>query len=161
MAGSAQQSEETARFHSIVEQGDLAELQSALKNGAAVNAPGHIGRTALMLAIDLKDLDKAKLLLAHGADPELSDDFNRTALREAVDADFADGVQLLLSLGVERGYHPKYPLKEINYGSSLAHFEMPAELRQVMSEAEWNESKEEMERSMRELGQNPTVRPII
>jgi ankyrin repeat protein len=47
--------------------------------------------TALMLAVESKDLDKAKLLIQHGADPELADDFNATSLRHAVEADFADG----------------------------------------------------------------------
>ncbi|HSG73495.1 MAG TPA: ankyrin repeat domain-containing protein, partial [Planctomycetaceae bacterium] len=85
-----QPSEETARFHRIVTEGDLDELQAALKNGVDVNAPGHVGATALMLALESKDLEKTKLLIQYGADPELTDDFNATALRRAVGADFAD-----------------------------------------------------------------------
>src|SRR6266852_4623772 len=97
-------SDKTVQFHRIVADGDLGELQAAVTAGAAVNAPGHVGMTALMLALESKDLEKTKLLIQHGADPELTDDFNATALRKAVAADFADGVQLLLSLGVDRGY---------------------------------------------------------
>jgi hypothetical protein len=154
-------SEETARFHEVVEHGNFEELQKALTTGAAVDAPGRVGMTALMLAIASKDLEKMKLLIRHGADPELTDDFNATALRHAVNEDFADAVQLLLSLGGERGYHPKYPLKTTNYALSMPHLEMPAELREVMSEAEWKASEEDGRKSMRESDENPTVEPMI
>lgn len=156
-----QPSEETARFHRIVTEGDLDELQTALKNGADVNAPGHVGATALMMALESKDLEKTKLLIQYGADPELTDDFNATALRRAVGADFADGVRLLLSLGVDRGDHPRDPLKTIEYDFTWCDMTMPAEFEEVMSEAEWKESLEETNREIREMGQNPTVEPII
>lgn len=152
---------ETVRFHQIVAEGKLEELQAALKNGAAVDAPGHVGRTALMLALGAKDLEKTKLLIQHRADPELTDAFNATALRHAVEADFAEGVRYLLSLGVDRGYHPRYPMKKIEYDSSLLDVAMPVELREVMSEAEWNESLAESRKLMREMRQNPTVEPMI
>jgi len=151
-------SEETARFHRVVERGDLEQLRTALKAGVEVDAPGHIGATALMLAVASKDLEKAKLLLRHGADPELADDFNSTALRHAVNADFEEGVRYLLSLGVDRGRHPKYPLKKIDYDLSALDVPMPEELRQVMSEAEWKESLEE---TTSEMDRTPTAEPII
>src|SRR5207237_588293 len=88
--------DETARFHRVVTEGDLEELQAALQNGADVDAPGHVGMTALMLALGLKDLAKTKLLIQNGADPELTDEFNSTALRHAVEADFVEGVRFLL-----------------------------------------------------------------
>src|SRR5438128_12411912 len=62
-----QESEETLRFHQVVETGNFEELQLALKTGSPVNAPGHNGVTALMLAIASKDLEKMKLLTSHGA----------------------------------------------------------------------------------------------
>jgi hypothetical protein len=156
-----QPSEETARFHQIVTEGDLDELQTALKDGADANAPGHVGVTALMLALESKDLEKTKLLIQYGADPELTDDFNATALRRAVGADFADGVRFLLSLGVDRGHHPRDPLKTVEYDCSWCDMTIPAELEEVMSEAEWKESLEESKREIREMGQNPTVEPMI
>jgi hypothetical protein len=154
-------SDESVRFHQIVEHGEVEELQRELNRGVAVNAPGRLGKRALMLAVSSKDLEKVKLLIQHGADPELADDFNSTALRYAVEADFAAGVEFLISLGVDRGYRPRYPLKKIEYDYSLPDVAMPAELRGVMSEAEWKESLEETRRSMREMGQNPTVEPMI
>lgn len=156
-----QVSEETARFHQIVKSGALEELSAALEGGAAVNAPGRLGETALMVAINASDLRKTKLLVDHGADPELTDDFNATALRYAVAADFEDGVRFLLSLGVDRGHHPKYPLKKVDYDYPFPDVEMPEELKAVMSEAEWKESMEETRESVIEMGQNPTVEPMI
>jgi len=154
-------SEETARFHQLVSEGDLQALQAAIQGGADVNAPGHVGRTPLMVAIAAKDLEKTKLLLQHGADPERTNDFNATALRWAVDHDFADGVRLLLSLGVDRGHHPRYPLKAINRDYPLPDVPLPAELKGVISDAEWRKTLEDGQASMREWGQNPTVEPMI
>jgi ankyrin repeat protein len=122
-------SDSTVRFHRIVEQNDLKELEAALKSGTDINAPGHIGLTALMLAIAAKDLEKTMLLIRYGADPELTDDFNRTALGHAVEDDFEDGVRFLLSLGVDRGFKPKYPLKKIAYDMALPEVPMPEPLR--------------------------------
>lgn len=154
---------QTGAFHELVANGTFEELAVALKKDAAVNAPGHIGRTALMVAIDARDIDKLKLLLDHGADPELTDDFNNTALRQAVHADFVEGVMLLLSLGVDRGHQPKYPLKEVRYDFDfpIPLTELPEELRNLMSEAEWAESLRETRDSLAESGKNPTVEPII
>src|SRR5204862_3968749 len=112
----------------------------AVQNGADVDAPGHVGMTALMLALGLKDLAKTKLLIQNGADPELTDEFNSTPLRHAVEADFVEGVRFLLGLGVDRGYHPRYPLKKIVYDTSLPNVPMPDELKEVISEADWKKS---------------------
>jgi hypothetical protein len=154
-------SNDTVRFHQIVEQGNLEGLKAALENGADINAPGHVGMTALMHAIAKKDLAKTTLLIRHGADPELTDDLNRTALCHAVEDDFEDGVRFLLSLGVDRGYKPKYPLKPITYDVPLLDVPMPESLKQVMSESEWNTSIEETQESIRESGQNPKTQPLI
>jgi hypothetical protein len=153
--------EAIALFHEIVQKGELRELQAALRSGVDVDSPGQMGATALMLAIGSKDLEKTKLLIQHGANPELTDDFNATALRHAVDADFAEGVRFLLSLGVDRGYRPRYPLKKIDYGNSVLDVPLPAGLRDVLSEAEWQASLQESRQAMRELGENPSVEPVI
>jgi hypothetical protein len=152
---------ETARFHQTVEHGSLSELEAALKRGADVNAPGRNGSTALMVAIAARDLAKMMVLAQHGADLERTDDFNQTALGHAVSFDFEEGVQYLLSKGVDRGYHPKYPLKKITYDESLPEPKMPAELKNVMSEAEWQQALAQTRESMRELGENPTAEPLI
>ncbi|MBX7165129.1 MAG: ankyrin repeat domain-containing protein [Pirellulales bacterium] len=154
-------SAEALRFHRIVAEGDLQELSTALEHGADVDAPGYVGMTALMLTVGSRDLEKTKLLIQHGADPELADDFNATALRHAVDADFTDGVRLLLSLGVDRGHHPRYPLKKIDYHESLLEELAPFDPKGDLSETEWRESIEQSKQSARDRGQNPTVTPII
>lgn len=153
--------EDAVRFHQVVAEGNLEELRATLSNGADVNAPGHVGMTALMVAIGSKDLARIKLLIRYGADPELTDDFNHTALRHAVDADFADGVQFLLSLGVDRGFRPKYPLKKIDYSTSMRDVAMPAELIGVLSEIDWKDATEKSRQFLSEKGLNPTVEPAI
>ncbi len=152
-------SEEIAGFHQLVEDGDLESLRTALQNGANVNAPGRLGWTALMVAIDAKNIEKAKLLIGSGADAELTDDFNKTALRHAVDADFEEGVGYLISLGVDRGQNPKYPLKKINHDFDFGTGKMPEQLKGVMSEAEWEKSIEEARESLRDL--QPIAEPAI
>lgn len=153
--------DQTREFHRIVSDGNLEDLRAALEARADVNAPGHIGKTALMVALGAKDLEKSKLLVQHGADPEVTDDFNHTALQHAVVFDFTDGVRYLLTLNVDRGHQPKYPLKKVNYDFDLPDTPMPVELREFMSEEQWKESSAESDRRMRELWQNPTVEPII
>lgn len=154
-------SKEVAEFHRVVENGLLDELRQVLERGIDVNAPGHMGKTALLVAIEVKSIDKMRLLIEYGADPELTDKFNCTALRHAVNWDFADGVRLLLGLGVDRGHHPKYALKQFDYGVGLPEIELPKEMRGVLSEAEWKTSLEEMQQSVLDLGLNPTVEPVI
>lgn len=150
-----------SQFQDIVASGTLEELRSALNSDVNVNAPGNIGRTALMIALENKSLEKTQLLIAHGADPELADDFNQTALRHAVFADFAAGVELLLQLGVDRGFSPRYPLKPIDFGSSLPMPELPAAMQGVFSEDEWRAMVEQGNELARERGRNPTVEPMI
>ena len=150
-------------FHEVVENGSLAEVEEALRNGADVNSRGWVGKTALMVAIEIKDLEKVNLLLTHGADPELTDNFNATALRRAVDYDFVDGVKRLLELGVDRGHQPKYPLKKVFYDLSYEpdELEVPADMKGIFTEAEWKESQQETAESIREMGENPTVDLMI
>lgn len=161
LEANSQVSDATTHFHNVVENGSLDELRLLLNGGVATNAAGRRGTTALMLAIEANDLEKVKLLLQHGADPELTNDYNETALRRAVSNDFPEAVQLLLSLGADRGYHPKYPLKKIDYRVAMPERPMPDGLKSFMSDAEWKESTERTNQSIREIGQNPTVQPMI
>ena len=153
--------ERVRAFHEVVETGSLEELRAALAAGANVNAPGYCGATALMVAIHAQDLDKIKLLLEAGADPELTDDFNHTALRAAVQCDFVEAVRLLLSLGIDRGYSPKYPLKQVDYDFPWTPTPLPEEMRDFWTEEEWLQSQRESYESIRQLGLNPTVEPMI
>ncbi len=155
---------EIKHFHQVVKAGSLAELQQALESGIDVNAVGERGLNALMIALKAKDPEKMQLLLTSGADPDLTDDHNATALDYAVSEDFVVGVRELLARGVDRGYHPKYPLKKIDYGVDSLDFgkiKMPEEFKGVMTEEEWRESFEETNALMVEMGQNPTVEPAI
>lgn len=148
-------------FHQLIENGDLEQLRAALAGDVAVNAPGHCGATALMVAIAAQDLEKVRLLLEAGADPELTDDFNRTALHVAVQHDFAGAVRLLLNLGVDRGYAPKYPLKQVLLDFPWKPAPLPDEMKGCFTEEEWLESQRATQESIRDLGLHPAVEPVI
>ncbi|MCH8921855.1 MAG: ankyrin repeat domain-containing protein, partial [Planctomycetes bacterium] len=151
-------SEEVARFHRIVESGSSSEFQQMLRSEINVNAPGHCERTALMVAIAARDLGKMRLLVESGAETEQTDAFNTTALRHAVEWDFEDGVGFLLGLGADRGYHPRYPLKKVDYVSHLPKLQIPDGIEEALSEEELNEEARAL---LSEIGQNPKVEPII
>ncbi len=157
-------SEETSRFHQIVEHGSLEELQQQLKRNVAINAPGSNGKNALMIVIAAKDLAKMKLLIEQGADPELTDDFNATALRHAVYSNFTEGVRYLLKQGVERGYHPRYPLKKLEIDRSVFDtdaLKMPDGLKGMMNEEEWKEHLKQTSDILAEMDYDLNVEPII
>lgn len=151
----------TTAFHKLVATGSLQDVRAAVLAGADLNASGRCGQTALMVAIEAKNLEKVELLVANGADPELTNDFNCTSLRWAVENDFADGVRYLLDLGVDRGHQPRYPLKPINIQLPNIEVPLPAELQGIMSEDEWKKSTEQTNQSMREHGLSPKVEPVI
>ncbi|WP_417851442.1 ankyrin repeat domain-containing protein [Thalassoglobus sp.] len=156
-------SDDVLQFHRAVENAPLESLRKILATGTNVNAPGRLEQTALMVAIAAKDLDKVQLLLEYGADPELTDCFNSTALGHAVDHDFVEAVQFLITHGVDRGYHPRYPLKQVHYDWDLLEsmqVPMPEELRGIMSEDEWKLSTNPRD-ILEEHGQNPSVEPLI
>ncbi len=153
-------SPEIVHFHQVVKDGSLQDLQQLLKSGIDINAPGHNGENALMVAIAGKNSEKLKLLLEQGADPEQTDNSNATALRHAVYQEYADGVRLLLKRGVDRGYHPKYPLKTIEYDASwfeAGDLTMPEEIKEVMTEEEWKQSIKETLDSAAALGMEPII----
>lgn len=149
-------SEQTARFHEIVQDGSFDELRAALEQGAPVNEPGRFGTTALIVAAEAKHLEKMKLLVEHGADLELMDNLNNTPLRAAVRADFVEGAQYLLSLGVDRGDRPVYPPKALDL-SSIPESALPQELKGVLSEEDWNDSL----KSVREMKLDPPIQSVI
>src|SRR5258707_862060 len=62
---------------------NTAEVQKLLGEGADVNAKSKAGRTALMGAADLGQLDTVRVLLEQGADVDAKDRKGATALRLA------------------------------------------------------------------------------
>lgn len=149
---------DTAQLHSMIANGSVSELSDLLKSGVAVNAPGQVGITALMVAIEAKSLEKILLLLEQGADPELTNDFNTTALGCAVQYDFVPAIQLFLEMGVDRGYQPKYPQKPVRFDLSVGDMKMPAGMSEVMSESEW---KSMMQDGMDAINQRKEPLPIL
>ena len=136
-------SAETAHFHGLIANGSVNDVVHALESGVDVNAPGRMGNTALMVAIEAQSIEKCLLLLEHGADPELSNDFNTTALGFAIQYDFIPAIRKLIDLGVDRGYQPKYPQKPVQFDFRIDDMAMPEELLPLMSEAEWKSTMKE------------------
>ncbi|WP_437231146.1 ankyrin repeat domain-containing protein [Planctomicrobium sp. SH661] len=148
-------------LHELIESGSVVDIRVALANSALINAPGHVGRTALIEAISTKDIEKVRLLIELGADVEITDDFNSTPLSHAVQDDFPAAVELLLSHHVDRGYHPKYPLKKIEPPKQIFQPELPEELKQVFTEEQWRQQLDKTQELLREHWENPKVRPVI
>ncbi|MFO0945535.1 MAG: hypothetical protein U1D30_06275 [Planctomycetota bacterium] len=66
----------------------------------------------------------------------------------------------MLSLGVDRGYHPRYPLKKLP-NHSISYADVPPEVKQEFSEAEWNRLQSNTAELMKEFRENPKVEPAI
>ncbi|MCA9015404.1 MAG: hypothetical protein KDA77_08750, partial [Planctomycetaceae bacterium] len=52
--------QEIIRFHQVVKNGSLEDLQQELGKDVEINAPGRNGETALMISIEAKDFQKMK-----------------------------------------------------------------------------------------------------
>jgi ankyrin repeat protein len=90
----------------FVARGDKGEhperVQLLLEFGAAVNAPGPKGKTALHYAAAAGHLKTMTVLLDNGADPRLKDVQGNTALDLARSAGKSHAVTLLLERGAKR-----------------------------------------------------------
>lgn len=82
--------------------GDLVALQSALKNGADINATDELGRSALLLAVEKGQKETVRFLVEQGANVNLG---NRTngirPMHYAMWFENMDLVSLLLGAGAE------------------------------------------------------------
>ncbi len=47
-----------ADFHKLFCDGSLSQVESAIRNGADLNAPGQLGETAAMIAVKVGDFEK-------------------------------------------------------------------------------------------------------
>ena len=68
-------------LHKAANQGDAAEVQELLAEGADVDAPGAQERTALHRALGSGHVEVAQILLEKGADPTVVDSCKRTSAR--------------------------------------------------------------------------------
>jgi Ankyrin repeats (3 copies) len=72
-----------ATLQSAAARGDVAQANSLLNQGAAIDARDEAGRTPLMLAVTQGKLEIVRLLLARGADPNAADNAGHTPLQQA------------------------------------------------------------------------------
>ena len=68
-------------LHKAANQGDAAEVQELLAEGADVDAPGAQKRTALHRALGSGHVEVAQILLEKGADATVVDSCKRTSAR--------------------------------------------------------------------------------
>lgn len=88
-------------LHAAAKHGALAEVQSHLARGVAVDSRDQYHMTPLMYACDKGKLDVATYLLSQGAEVNARETFSDTPLLFAASWGFADIVRLLLAHGAE------------------------------------------------------------
>ncbi len=91
----------TAEMHKAARAGDLARLQSRLRQGADPNARDKDGRTLLMDAVAGGQLDAMRLLIAHKADLNAHANNGATPLMVAAEQGRLDAAKLLVESGAD------------------------------------------------------------
>jgi ankyrin repeat protein len=86
--------------------GNFAQLPQALREGADINAPNHLGNTVLMVAASSGDVRAVQELLRCGADPNRGNEKGINPLLCAIFSDQADTVEILLRHGAKAGGVP-------------------------------------------------------
>src|SRR5262245_12499267 len=82
--------------YSLLNNENLAELQTLFANGVDINKPGINGLTYLHIAAHRLSLDTVKFLLKEGADIQKKDVWGRRALEAAIEGkDFSNVIYLL------------------------------------------------------------------
>jgi ankyrin repeat protein len=77
-------------------------LRELITRGFPVNDQGdHLGRTPLMLACEMSNLEMLQLLVSAGADVSLRDEFGRTALTLAAESGWQSAIDVLVQSGIE------------------------------------------------------------
>ena len=96
-----QQSASVYDIHKSALDGDLKDVQAALKAGRKVDELDPDGRTPLMYASYNGHVAVMKALVSAGAQLDIQDKYGRTSLMLASSGDFPDAVHLLLEKGAK------------------------------------------------------------
>lgn len=90
-------------FLQRIQAGDLRAVELFLEGGIEKNFKDSRRRTALAIAVTLRNADITRALLRAGADVAIQDDMGRTALDQAAQDGVVDLVKLLLDHGAKVG----------------------------------------------------------
>ncbi|HSR52867.1 MAG TPA: PQQ-binding-like beta-propeller repeat protein [Acidobacteriota bacterium] len=144
----AQDSNGSEKWFEAARQGDVAELERLLDEGADINAVTRYNSTALHFAADKGHLEAVRFLLEKGADTNITDSFYQTtpltwALSKGHDdiallliEKGAENVSMALTFGIRGG---KKPLVEAALASGKLE---PADIRGALASAEKAEKTE-------------------
>lgn len=80
---------------------DKAAVTAGIKAGADLNAADANGMTALMHAVDMKNIELVKLLLGGKASLNAQDKYGQTALMLAAGRNFLGAVKQLIAAGAD------------------------------------------------------------
>jgi ankyrin repeat protein len=108
----AGKSDKNARLIEAAGKGNLANVRTALTDGAQINSKDTYGITALMQASQEGHTEVVRLLLDNGADVNAKDTDGTTAIHRASHAGQAEVVKLLLGKGAE------VEVKDTNFGAT-------------------------------------------
>jgi len=137
--------------------GNRGVVAALLSKGADVNLEGRNETYALHSAIEIKDLEMAKMLLDAKANTEVKDYLQRTPLHYAVIYGMFDVVQILLNLGSDinaldsdfewtplhlAAYHGHAHIAEILIQHGADQSILDSDFDTALDVATWNESLE-------------------
>ena len=97
------QNELNQQLIKAAEEGNLADVQGLIKQGADVNAKNKYGWTPLRLAARRGHTEIVKSLLANGADPSIKEKDGKIALEIANEDKNTDAAQIIENFGKEGG----------------------------------------------------------
>ena len=89
-------------LHYSIEDWNTNAILQLLEKGADIDAQDRYGRTPLMAAVSINNLEVAEILLKKGANPNLGDINGVTALRMARNSRHPDMIKLLKEFGANR-----------------------------------------------------------
>jgi ankyrin repeat protein len=102
---------------------DKLALASSLKGGGDPNTADPHGMTALMHAVDLKNIELVKMLLEAKADVNCQDQFGQTAVMLAAGRNFLGAVKQLIAAKADLTKVSKSRLTALGFATDNGHSE--------------------------------------
>jgi uncharacterized protein len=113
-------------LHYAARDGNLAEVELLLAQGADVNLQDKQGWAPLHFAAQASSVDVARYLVKHGATVDLEDTFGNTPLARATFASKGDGsvIRALRDAGADPMRKNKHGVSEVSLARSVANHDV-------------------------------------